>query len=830
MAAPSSNKQPSAMQSNPPAPAATASARLEKSHPGVRRSTPDSEALASSDDDGEHGPLSQPITVPPAKPVRRSSWLNEVPLAAQRKHSLPGGPLSTGSSNPASPATDQPPWATNPSPGLSGTFNWNQSGGSTFPWSTGIWNTESRKEPPPRLSEIVPSPTMTNAPSSSGGLGDDMLSPLTRTVSGESAIPFSIPLHPTPKTYRSQSYSVGQMDPELLSLMGNKSSAGGHLVLLDPVFWASSDMTPAMLDRVREDDDGDENVSTSQGDINYVTQARAIEHLARENAMLRQAAAGGPMDSLYRDRASSSASAASAAHAMHRIHGGVPEEDLPAEELGELRGIHGYGNLRSNTRRRFSEHSGNLEQQFSSFATPLENRTLDNVRKAHWQTSLGFGGIADIPQSRRHSFADIPMRHGSVSSVESHATATPRAGLGEREDSYANIHDYSNPSLAPQSFYSREHGLRGDGTSGIPASLSQYAMSGAYGRQPPALSHAHQNQLLYIVTFKCHRADVFYIQEDTGLQVKVGDLVIVEADRGTDLGTVQHANISLQKARELKQQYAEEHYRWLMMFSRQGQVEGSNITGAGLTARSATGGMGPHAHGVQETATDIKPKLIKRLAQNHEIMTLRDKEGNEAKAKRVCQQKVAEHRLNMEILDAEFQMDWKKLTFYYFADSYINFNSLVTDLFKIYKTRIWMSAINPASFVTPTTAGLQGPSGMANPLYSQDASHGDRRPPHDARVYGGARESMESGLEGVQNPVGMLRNVFSDSYQPFAQPSRQDPGQSDPFAPYSPTSYGPMETGFPDYASDNSNSNTSARMHQPQGEWVGRFQGLSLNS
>jgi hypothetical protein len=40
------------------------------------------------------------------------------------------------------------------------------------------------------------------------------------------------------------------------------------------------------------------------------------------------------------------------------------------------------------------------------------------------------------------------------------------------------------------------------------------------------------------------------------------------------------------------------------------------------------------------------------------------------------------------------------LTFYYFADAYINFNSLVTDLFKIYKTRIWMSAINPASFVS----------------------------------------------------------------------------------------------------------------------------------
>lgn len=42
--------------------------------------------------------------------------------------------------------------------------------------------------------------------------------------------------------------------------------------------------------------------------------------------------------------------------------------------------------------------------------------------------------------------------------------------------------------------------------------------------------------------------------------------------------------------------------------------------------------------------------------------------------------------------------DYKKLTFFYFADNYINFNDLVTDLFKLYKTRIWMSAVNPAAF------------------------------------------------------------------------------------------------------------------------------------
>jgi hypothetical protein len=171
------------------------------------------------------------------------------------------------------------------------------------------------------------------------------------------------------------------------------------------------------------------------------------------------------------------------------------------------------------------------------------------------------------------------------------------------------------------------------------------------------------NQLLYIVLFKCSRADVFYVQEGTGLSVKPGDLVIVEADRGTDLGTVARDNVDWATAKELKEHYAEEHYKWLMMYS-QGAAGNSDGTGAGLMAASnglqgsAVGGMGPPSqHGMQEpNPGEIKPKIIKRLAQPHEVQALRDKEGNEAKAKRVCMQKVKEHGLHMEILDAEFQM------------------------------------------------------------------------------------------------------------------------------------------------------------------------------
>lgn len=131
-----------------------------------------------------------------------------------------------------------------------------------------------------------------------------------------------------------------------------------------------------------------------------------------------------------------------------------------------------------------------------------------------------------------------------------------------------------------------------------------------------------------------------------------------------------------------------------------------------------------------------------------------------------------------------------------------------------------MSAINPASFVTPPGAGLSGPGGITNPLFNPDAPHGDRH--HQERGYGG--RDAEAGRE-IPN---MLRTAFNDSYQPYAQPSRQvENPQSDPFAPYSPTSFGPLETNFSDYPPGTA---PNSRVHPAQSEWVSRFQGLSLNS
>ena len=172
-------------------------------------------------------------------------------------------------------------------------------------------------------------------------------------------------------------------------------------------------------------------------------------------------------------------------------------------------------------------------------------------------------------------------------------------------------------------------------------------------------------KLLYIVSFKCSRVDCFYLLENTGLFIKEGDIVIVEADRGQDLGTVQHANVSPDDARLYKRKYGEEQYKWLMMFSKNNstgsvnpnaQVYGENNVMTNAARTNILANAPATMQGLpRDNFNNLKPKAIKRLANTHEIRMLSEKEGNEAKAKRTCQQKVAHLHLDMEILDAEWQ-------------------------------------------------------------------------------------------------------------------------------------------------------------------------------
>ena len=556
--------------------------------------------------------------------------------------------------------------------------------------------------------------------------GDESLvSPSTgRDNIAESSIPFAIPLHPTPKTYRSQSYSVGQLDPESTSshtanssgyIFSGRNRTGSSYAGLQhrhsrPSVLGDLSHDPSILGQVREVEDDEESSNSSEAGVRLSnTQARTIEQLAMENALLRQAAASQAENERMRNLPANIDTASLAIASRFRNQSSqkqadealVEESGYDLEGLGDLGKDHMYN--QGMTARRFSEYAANLGSQVSNVGIP-ENRKLESVKKGHWQSSLGFGGLVEPPQSRRHSFADVPTRHGSISSsgeqngsvgqVEGtsmvgdqggssgYSDRLPRQSQGDTgeyayfhsrrrlEEKALELENLRNRNFAASYFSKLDPSLRSSelyASSKSSSSLHQvYNMQNPYSRQQQfGHSQPRHNQLLYVVTFKACRADVFFVQEGTGLQVKAGDLVIVEADRGTDLGTVAQENITWALAKELKEHYVEEHYKWLMMFSRHGQngstpaanPNAQSMPSNGSHTGSAGGtGLQGQSNGQEIPNSELKPKIIKRLAQAHEIQTLHDKEANEAKAKRVCQQKVAEHRLNMEILDAEFQM------------------------------------------------------------------------------------------------------------------------------------------------------------------------------
>ncbi|KAI1003346.1 hypothetical protein K3495_g4864 [Podosphaera aphanis] len=720
----------------------TINPKASSTHPTIligkisgRQSTPDSEALISSDDETDRLEQSQPAPYTESQ-VRRASWLNDSsPILTQpRKASFASSSMSPTTSQPSTPSADPGIWGNQYS--SNSAFTRGHTGSSTFPWGNGIWNNDARKEPPSRLSEVLPSPTALASPLSPNNGFHGESGSINRDQSTNSQIPFAIPLHPTPKTYRSQSYSVGQLDLDspvpaisystiIPSSRGRQIQHSGLLHRPSRPSMLSEISNESFLCNVEEVEDYDDKGinSSSQGTIRS-NEAKTIEKLTRENARLRQQY----KDSYPRPQSSTS----------NLPNYGLPETHLERSDsaIDEFEESNEFQRdiPRKSIPRKFNEYRGEKSSQIPPCKL-IQNRKVENVKKGFWQSSLGFGGLEDIPQSRRHSFATIPTRNNLTNSsgepLMTHDTAFQES-ITSTEFS-KNCQDQISHSLNEHITayfggilsFSHNSDIYNTARQQQPTYpfTPKNSFSGTRAISPPRSMHGASqiriNQPLHIVLFKCSRSDIFFIQEGTGLSVKPGDLVIVEADRGTDLGTVACANIDWATAKELKEYYSEEHYKWLMMYSK-GASRALDGTGAGLMAasnniqRGTVGGMGPpYPHGTQEpNSSDTKPKIIKRLAQKHEIQALREKEGNEAKAKRVCIQKVKEHGLHMEILDAEFQMDWKKLTFYYFADAYINFNSLVTDLFKAYKTRIWMSAINPASFANPLV-GLSSSSGVS---------------------------------------------------------------------------------------------------------------------
>ena len=206
-----------------------------------------------------------------------------------------------------------------------------------------------------------------------------------------------------------------------------------------------------------------------------------------------------------------------------------------------------------------------------------------------------------------------------------------------------------------------------------------------------AIPSASVPRTVYNVKFKkTHRS--FIAGPRLTRDLDIGCYVKVEADRGEDLGIV----VGKMSAEKFNASAGRVSFR-----------SGSSSPASDL------GGMGtPGAS--PSSASDLKRVI--RLATHDEVNLLAMKREEEEELLNVCRTKVRQRALPMRVVDAEYQFDRHKLTFFFEAEGRVDFRELVRDLFSMYKTRIWMQQLDKNSSGSSTGALPEyGRGGVSNP-------------------------------------------------------------------------------------------------------------------
>lgn len=148
------------------------------------------------------------------------------------------------------------------------------------------------------------------------------------------------------------------------------------------------------------------------------------------------------------------------------------------------------------------------------------------------------------------------------------------------------------------------------------------------------------------VVFKGERRG--YFLNDQGLTLAVGAFVIVEAEKGIDLGMVASIGATA------------------YMKSR-------------LRMRPCVG----------------EARKVLRMATDADLKVLDFHREQEHTAFQICLDKVHKLELPMKLVDVEYQFDRNRITFYFTADGRVDFRQLVRELAAEYRTRIELRQIGP---------------------------------------------------------------------------------------------------------------------------------------
>ena len=131
-----------------------------------------------------------------------------------------------------------------------------------------------------------------------------------------------------------------------------------------------------------------------------------------------------------------------------------------------------------------------------------------------------------------------------------------------------------------------------------------------------------------------------YYFAPAGMKIKKGDHVIVETARGMECGTVMIGNST-----------------------------------------------------VEDDKVVLPLKPVVRTATEKDLAVVEQNRKKQQEAFKICQEKIAKHKLEMKLVDVEYTFDGNKILFYFTADGRVDFRELVKDLASVFRTRIELRQI-----------------------------------------------------------------------------------------------------------------------------------------
>ena len=96
---------------------------------------------------------------------------------------------------------------------------------------------------------------------------------------------------------------------------------------------------------------------------------------------------------------------------------------------------------------------------------------------------------------------------------------------------------------------------------------------------------------------------------------------------------------------------------------------------------------------VDKRAGDQEFLQILRKPSRADLEQRNENQQLEREAFEDCRKRIEEHGLEMKLVDVEYQFDRNKITFYFTSDSRVDFRALVRDLASRYRTRIELRQI-----------------------------------------------------------------------------------------------------------------------------------------